>query len=123
MLKKFICSLTVIMALSIVAFSQDDPTTLTGHIIDKACSANIAKKDDPQAAAANEGRGCILMASCVKSGLGIYADGKFTELDANGVTLAKAALEKSKKDKGAVFKVTGKLTGGKMAVTSVEEVN
>jgi hypothetical protein len=36
--------------------------------------------------------------------------------------MAKAALEKSGKDKGAKFKVTGKVADGKMTVESISEV-
>ena len=124
MLKKFIFSLTAVIALSLVVMAQDGgKVTLTGHIVDKACATGkVAKQADPQAAAANETRGCITMEGCLKSGLGIYADGKYTEFDAKGAALAKAALEKSKKDKGAKFQVTGKVTGGKMSVTDIKEV-
>jgi hypothetical protein len=62
------------------------------------------------------------MKNCYDSGLGIYSGGKYTEFDENGKALAKAALEKSKKEKGAKFKVTGKVTGSKMVVEKVEEV-
>ena len=75
-------------------------------------AGKVAKQPDLQTAAANETRACILMPSCVNSGLGVYSGGKYYEFDQNGNTLAKAALEKSKKDKGAKFKVTGKVTGG-----------
>jgi hypothetical protein len=118
MLKKFIFSLTAVIALSLVASAQDGKTTLTGYLVDKACSGKATSDE----AAAKESKGCILMESCLKSGIGIYADGKFTLLDAKGVGLAKAALEKSKKDKGAKFKVTGKVAGGKLAVESIDEV-
>jgi predicted outer membrane protein len=124
MLKKFILSLTAVMALSLVAIAQEDgKATLTGYIVDKACATGkVAKQADPQAAAATESKGCILMEHCFQSGLGIYADGKYHELDAKGAELAKAALEKSKKDKGARFKITGKVAGGKLAVESIDEV-
>ena len=63
------------------------------------------------------------MPSCLKSGLGIYSDGSFYSFDEKGNALAKAALEKSKKDKGAKFKVTGKVSADKkVAVTGIEEV-
>ena len=122
MLKKFIFSLTAVMALSFVVMAQDKP--LVGHIVDKACATGkVAKQADPQAAAANENRSCILMISCLQSGLGIYVDGAFYSFDEKGNSLAKAALEKSKKDKGAKFKVTGKVTADKkVAVTGIEEV-
>src|SRR5262245_63910844 len=76
MLKKFIFSLTAIMALSLIAIAQEGKITLTGHLVDKACATGkVAKQTDPQAASANETKGCILMDGCLKSGLGIYADG------------------------------------------------
>jgi hypothetical protein len=114
MLKKFILSLTAVMALSLVAIAQDSKaTTLEGYIVDKHCSAGDV---------GNHGKGCVLSADCVKSGLGVYSDGKFIAFDAHGTAEAKAALEKSKKDKSAKFKVTGKLSGDKMSVEKIEEV-
>jgi hypothetical protein len=122
MLKKFIFSLTAVIALSLVVMAYDGDS-LEGFIVDKACATGkVAKQSDPQAAAANETKGCILMDSCSKSGLGVYSGGKYYEFDPKGVALAKAALEKSKKDKGAKFKVTGKVTGDKVAVTKIEEM-
>lgn len=114
MLKKFIFSLTAIMALSLFAIAQDaKSSTLEGYIVDKHCSAG----DVP-----NHGKGCVLSAACMKSGLGVYADGKFHAFDAKGSEQAKAALEKSKKDKSAKFKVTGKVVGDHFAVEKIEEV-
>ena len=122
MLKKFIFSLTAIMALSLVVMAQEKDK-LVGFIVDKACATGkVAKQSDPQAAAANETKGCILVEGSLKSGLGVYSGGKYYEFDAHGNALAKAALEKSKKDKGANFKVTGKVTGDTIAVTEVKEV-
>jgi len=123
MLKKFIFSLTAIMALSLVVIAQDakgakdakdaQPTTQTGFIVDKHCSAGDV---------ANHGKGCALSADCMKSGLGFYTDGKFTPFAPESAAQAKAALEKSKKDKGAKFKVTGHVADGKLAVSKIEEV-
>ncbi len=120
MLKKFIFSLTALIALSLVASADDKSVTLTGNIVDKACSAKVAKKDDPQVAAAGETKACVLR--CAKSGLGIYADGKYVEFDEKGVAMAQAALEKSSKEKGAKFKAVGKVAEGKMTVESISEV-
>jgi hypothetical protein len=123
MLKKFIFSLAAIMALSFVALAYDDDS-MVGVIVDKNCATGkVAKQGgDLQTAAANESRGCILMDSCLKSGLGLYAGGKYYQFDKKGNELAKAALEKSKKDKGANFKVTGKVTGNTIEVSAIEEV-
>ncbi|MGH9751712.1 MAG: hypothetical protein ACREA2_02925 [Blastocatellia bacterium] len=121
MLKKFIFSLTAIIALSLAVIAQDkQPTELTGFITDKGCAAKVGNASDPQVAAADHEKKCVL--GCSNSGLGIYSDGKFTQFDEKGSQVAKAALEKSKKDKGAKFKVTGKVADGKMTVESIAEV-
>jgi hypothetical protein len=123
MLKKFIFSLMAIMALSLVAMAYDGDS-LEGIIVDKNCATGKVPKQggDLQTAAANESKGCILMPSCVNSGLGVYSGGKYYVFDAKGNALAKAALEKSKKDKGAKFKVTGKVTGDKIEVAEITEI-
>jgi len=119
MLKKIIFSLTAVMALSLGVMAQDAKGAKgakgdehVGYIVDKHCSAGDV---------ANHGKGCALSADCMKSGLGFYADGKFIPFDEKSGPLAKAALEKSKKDKGAKFKVTGKVVNGKMAATNIQE--
>ena len=114
MLKKFIMSLTAVMALSLFVIAQDaKPTTLEGYIVDKHCSAGDV---------GNHGKGCVLSPNCLKSGLGVYSDGKFVAFDEKGSATAKAAHEKSKKDKSAKFKVTGKVSGDTIAVEKIEEV-
>jgi type 1 fimbria pilin len=114
MLKKIIFSLTAIMALSLVIMAQDKAkeVTLTGNIVDKHCSG---------ADLATHGKGCVLSQKCYDSGLGVFADGKFIAFDKDGSAKAKAALEASKKDKGAKFKVTGTVTNGTMTVAKIEE--
>ena len=115
----FSIAFSVVLGLTLLA-SADDKVTLTGHIVDKACSAKVAKKDNPQAASAEEAKDCIVR--CSKSGLGIFADGKYTEFDEAGAAKAKTALEKSTKDKGAKFKVTGMVHDGKLMIESIAEV-
>src|SRR5215470_15179745 len=101
MLKKFIFSLTAIMVLSLVVMAQGGKEeTLTGNIVDKHCSG---------ADMATHGKGCVLSKKCLDSGLGVFADGKFHPFTADTSAKAKAALEASKKEKGAKFKVTGKV--------------
>ncbi len=122
-MRKFAYSLAALVVLSLVVLAQGQKSVaLTGHIVDKACSARVAKKENVQEAAAGHTKGCSLMEGCAKSGFGVFADGKWTEFDENGSALAKAALEKSTKDKGAKFKVTGKVAEGKMTVESISEV-
>jgi hypothetical protein len=112
MLKKFIFSLTAVMALSLVAIAKDGDKH-EGYIVDKHCSAGDV---------AGHGKGCVLSKSCLDSGLGLYENGKFTPFDEKSAAQAKAALEKSKKDKGAKFVVTGKVVDGKLAADSITAV-
>ena len=114
MLKKFIFSLTAIMALSLVIMAQGGKeTSWSGYIVDKHCAA---------ADMATHGKGCVVSAKCLESGLGLYADGHFTPFDKESGAKAKAALEKSKKDKGAKFKVTGTVKDGSLVASQIAEV-
>ena len=121
MLKKFIYSLTAVMALSLVVMAYDGDAELTGFIVDKACATGkVAKQADPQAAALMN-KSCMLP-SCLRAGLAFTPTARSTR-SMRRVMLAKAAIEKSKKDKGAKFKVTGKVSADKkVAVTGIEEV-
>ncbi len=128
MTKKFVSLIIVLaMALSIAAVStaqkkDSDKVTLTGNIVDKACATGRMKKDDAQASIDAHKKSCSLMENCLKSGLGVYADGKFVEFDEKGATMAKSALEKSTKDNGAKFKVMGKMMDDKLVVSNIEEL-
>ena len=121
-LYSFFVALVVVLSLASFGFADDKKVTLTGNIVDKACSAGVSKKDDPQAAAAGHTKGCSLSERCANSGFGVYSDGKYTEFDEKGATMAKDALKKSTKDKGAQFKVTGMIHDGKLMVESISEV-
>src|SRR2546428_1156062 len=70
---------------------------LTGYVVDMVCFADHVK-DSPEDAtkfAAEHTKECALMEECVKSGYGVYADGKWYPFDAKGNELAKAVFEKS----------------------------
>lgn len=127
MIKKLFYPLgALVVALSLIGLTaaQGQKSTLTGNLIDKACATGKASKaEHPQEVAGKHPKSCSLMENCAKSGFGVYADGKFYEFDEKGSTLAKAALEKSTKDRGATFKVVGTVDGGKMTVDSITEAN
>ena len=114
-----LAALVIVLSLSVMAAAQDKkPVTLTGNIVDQACSARATTAE----AAANHNKGCALSANCLKSGLGVFADGKYVAFDEKGTELGKAALEKSSKPNGAKFKVVGKVAEGKLMVESITEV-
>jgi hypothetical protein len=116
-------ALIVLLSLAALISGQDKKTTLTGYIVDKACSAGRAKAADPMASAANHTRDCALMENCAASGYGIFADGKYYEFDQKGTELAKTMLEASKKQKGLKATVTGTLKDSKLAVEKISEVD
>ena len=114
-----LAALIVLLGLTVLISAQEKQTTLTGYIVDKACSGRF-KTDD---AAGNHTRGCALMPNCAASGYGVFADGKYYEFDAKGTELAKAMLEASKKTKGLKATVTGTVKDSKFAVEKIEEVD
>lgn len=111
----------MLLALSTLALAQGEKKTLSGNIVDKACSGKVGKAANPQEAAAGHTKKCALSENCKASGYGVYSDGKFYEFDAKGAELAAEALTKTSKDKGAIFKVTGKVSGDKITVESITE--
>jgi hypothetical protein len=114
MIKKlFLPVMALVVAMSLASIALADEATYTGYLVDKHCSTQDVAK---------HGVGCTVSDGCAKSGLGVYADGKFTPFDADGTAKAIAALKASKKSSGAKFKVVGTVTEGKMAVKSIEEI-
>ena len=107
MKKNLVLTRVVLLCLGTAAMAKPKKAKVTGFLIDKACSGGVAKKDNPTEAAGNHTKKCALMEKCVASGLGVFADGKFYELDENGKTMAKAFLEKSTLEKGVKVTVEG----------------
>ncbi len=117
-------AIVILALLSFVALglTQEEKKTLTGYLVDKACSARLAKQSDPMAAAANHTRGCALMDNCATSGYGVFADGKFYEFDENGNKQAKELLGKSSKQKGVKVRVEGTVHQSHLMVANITEV-
>lgn len=107
MKKNLVLLLVAFLCLGLTAVAKPKKAKVTGFLIDKACSAGVTKKDNPMEAASNHTKKCALMEKCVASGLGVFADGKFYELDDKGKAMAKAFLEKSTLDKGVKVTVEG----------------
>lgn len=101
--------------------SAHEKVKLSGYIVDVMCFAehakdatNVAKK-----AAAEHTRDCALMEECVKSGYGIYADGKWYPFDAKGNELAKAMFDKAKRKDNIKVTVEGMNHDGKILVDKI----
>lgn len=96
---------------------------LTGYVVDVVCYDDSAK-GGPEAvakAAAEHTQECALMADCIKSGYGIYADSKWYPFDAKGNDLAKAAFEKTAKKDHIKMTVEGMKHDGKILVEKITE--
>ena len=92
--------------------------TISGYLMDKACSADAIKKGEK--VAKEHGVDCALMDDCLKSGFGVYtADGKYIAFDAAGNKKAEAALRASKKKTDLQVAVTGDVSGDNMKVATL----
>ena len=93
--------------------------TISGYLIDKACSADAMKKGEKMAK--EHGVSCALMDDCAQSGFGVYTtDGKFVAFDAAGNKRAMAALKASKKQTDLQVTATGDVSGDTMKVASLK---
>ena len=93
MLKKFIFSLTAVMALSLVVMAQDKgkEVSFTGNLVDQHCS---------EADMATHKRSCVTSDACLKSGLGVFADGKFHAIRCGGLRKGQGRAGKEQKGHG-----------------------
>jgi len=123
--------LTLPVTLLIVAASvawAHEKVKLTGYVVDVMCFAehgkdlaDDAKKEAASKAAAEHTKECALMEDCVKSGYGIYADGKWYPFDAKGNELAKALFQKTAKKDHIKMTVEGMKHDGKILVEKLTE--
>ena len=112
----------LLIAAASVAWAHEK-VKLTGYVVDVVCFADHAK-DSPEAAtkvAAEHTKECALMEDCVKSGYGIYADGKWYPFDAKGNELAKTLFGKTAKKDHLKMTVEGMKHDGKILVEKLAE--
>ncbi len=96
---------------------------LTGYVVDVMCAADHTKDkaEDAMKIASEHTKSCGLMDECVKSGYGIFADGKWYPFDAKGNELAKAMFEKTRKKDHIKVIVEGMKHDGKILVEKITE--
>ena len=93
--------------------------TVTGVLIDNHCGDGMLKKDDPEAAAAKNGKACALTAECAASGYSVITGKTRVKLDPTGNAKVKDYL--SKDENGTRVTVKGdENKDGTMSVTSIE---
>jgi hypothetical protein len=109
-----------ILLLALVAgLCSAEQKTLTGYLLDKACSADAVAKGEK--VAKEHSLDCALMDDCAKSGYGVLvAGGKFITFDAAGNKRALAALKGAKKKNDFQVTVTGDVTGDTIKVAALK---
>ncbi len=123
-------AIAVLICFAVAGFAQEkkaeakkaEGTQLHGYVVDFLCAKGMIKKDNPMDRAAKHNKECALEEACAASGYGlIYENGTWVKFDENGDKLAKAMLEKSKKDKDFMADVMGEMKGDKFVVASLME--
>jgi len=116
--------LSLIALLFVVSFAYaHEKVKLTGYVVDVMCAADHTK-DKPEDAtkfAAEHSKECGLMEECIKSGYGIFADGKWYPFDAKGNERAKALFQKTQKKDHVKVTVEGMKHDGKILVEKLTE--
>ena len=124
MQKKFSIFITLsLLALAVSTAWAHEKVKLTGYVVDVMCFTDHLKDqpEDALKAARDHDKECALMEDCVKSGYGIYAEGKWYPFNVKGNELAKAIFEKSKRNKEFKMTVEGMKHDGKILVEKLSE--
>jgi hypothetical protein len=116
---------TVILALlaAVSVVRAHDPVKLTGFVVDVLCATDHVKDEAAAATkfAAAHTKECGLMEDCIKSGYGIFSDGKWYPFDEKGNQLARELFEKTQKNAQIKVTVEGKKHGDKILVDKITE--
>src|SRR6266508_655240 len=110
MKRTIILSLLAVGLIVVSTVRAHEKVKLNGYLVAVVCAADHTKD-------------CALMEECVKSGYGIFADGKWYPFDAKGNTLAKAIFEKTAKNDRIKVTVDGMKHEGKILVDKLSETD
>jgi hypothetical protein len=115
--------LVVFLVIATSVVWAHEKVKLTGYVVDVMCFGDHAKDkiEDATKVAAEHTKECALMDDCVKSGYGLYADGKWYPFDAKGNELAKALFDKTKRSDHLKVIVEGMKHEDKILVEKLTE--
>jgi len=119
--KSVFVALALLFATSVVW--AHEKVKLSGYLADTMCASSHTKDsaEDATKFAAEHTRECALMEDCVKSGYGVFSDGKWYPFDEKGNELAKAIFDKSQKKDHFKVTVEGMKHGDKILVEKITE--
>lgn len=116
LMKRMLAS-AVLLTLAVAFAAAGEKTTVSGVLMDKACSAENKTTEK----ALKHSKDCALMEDCVKSGYGVLtADGKYIAFDAAGNKKAAAFVKKFKGDDSIKIQVDGTLEGSTLKVATIK---
>jgi len=127
-MKRMVSVMILAVLVAVAAPGQEKNTAgelskMSGYVVDQMCGKGIAKKANPMEKAAGHTKECALEDACAASGYGIFTGGKWLKFDPAGSRMAKDAISKSKREKGLMFEVTGKIDGDVLAVSGLKETS
>src|SRR5258708_7818010 len=122
-MKKIVLVLIAVLMFMVSIASAHEPIKVSGFLVDKMCAASHTKDKPADATkfSSEHTKECGLMDDCVKSGYGVFADGKWYEFDEKGSKLALAIFNKTKKTDQIKVTVEGQLHDGKILVGKLTE--
>lgn len=116
-MRKRVWANAVLLMLAVGLAAAGEKTTVSGVLMDKACSAENKTTEK----ALKHSKDCALMEGCVKSGYGVLtADGKYIAFDAAGNKKAAAFVTKFKGDDSIKIQVDGTLEGSTLKVATIK---
>src|SRR5882724_9988174 len=117
-MKILLPSLAAVLIALVSVVSAHEPIKVSGYLVDKMCAAHHVKDNaaDGTKFAGEHTKDCGLMKDCVKSGYGIFSEGKWYEFDDKGSKLALAIFNKTKNKDHIKATVEGQLHEGKIMV-------
>ena len=116
-------ALGIILTAAFALYAQGNKSvTISGYLIDNACSAGHAKDAGFAERVKNHKKSCALMPSCEGSGFAVYSEGNLYKLDAAGNTAASELLKDTDTTMGVMVKVEGTVDGETLRVTKITEV-
>ena len=108
-----VCTLLVVLSVPVAA------ETVEGYLIDKMCSAKVAKEGAD--AAKMHTKDCALMPDCKGSGYGVVtADGKFLKFDEDGNRMAAKVLGFVSGKDNIKVTVNGEVKGSSITVKAIQ---
>jgi hypothetical protein len=125
MSRRLVLSLVILFIAAASSFVwAHEKVKLTGYVVDVMCATQHTKDKSETAMkfAAEHTKECALMEECVKSGYGIFTDGKWYAFDDKGNQLAKAIVGKTSKKENIKVIVEGIKHNDKVLVEKLTEV-